>query len=42
MKTVSIDEQVPEPQRITYCPNCGTPVKEGSAAMFCAYCGSRL
>jgi len=41
MKTISNDEQSPKPQKNTYCPNCGTPVKEGSA-IYCAYCGSRL
>jgi len=41
MKTVLKDEQIPEPQKHTFCPNCGTPVKEGSA-VYCAYCGSRL
>jgi hypothetical protein len=41
LKTVIKDEQIVELQKQAFCPNCGTPVKEGSA-IYCAYCGSRL
>ena len=34
-----VQENAPEEEKAQYCPNCGTPIREGSA-MFCAYCGS--
>jgi len=34
-----VQEDAPEEVKAQFCPNCGTPIREGSA-MFCAYCGS--
>ena len=34
-----IQESAPEEENAKFCPNCGTPMREGSA-LFCAYCGS--
>ncbi len=34
-----VQESAPEEEKAQFCPNCGTPIREGSA-LFCAYCGA--
>lgn len=41
MKSVPVESETSEIPKSSFCPNCGTPVKDESA-MYCAYCGARL
>jgi len=39
---VTSSNQPSSQKKGTYCSNCGTPVKRGETAMYCAYCGAKL
>ena len=41
MKSVPVESEPSETPKVSFCPNCGTPVKDESA-MYCAYCGARI
>ena len=41
MKSVPVEPETSATPKVSFCPNCGTPVKDESA-MYCAYCGARL
>ena len=39
---VTPSNQPPSQEKGNYCSNCGTSVKRGGTAVFCAYCGAKL
>jgi len=42
MKTIPVEGESAENEKEKYCSNCGTPIKEGVEATYCAFCGSKL
>ena len=39
---ITPSNQPPSQEKGIYCSNCGTPVKRGETAVYCAYCGAKL